>query len=137
MRMLTKYLLWLTLLLAAAILSPGSPQTGEQSDASFVAGNWKLVTLSNPNSSRTVTFTNNLAGIYCTTDNRNQKNIPNAVYKDGNLYFRVPDLQVYFEMRKVGDRFEGKMTLYGTNDKTAPEPVRMTKDAPKACEQPK
>ncbi|HKR13833.1 MAG TPA: hypothetical protein VJT15_17340 [Pyrinomonadaceae bacterium] len=128
MRMLTKYFLWLTLLLAAAILSPGSPQTGEQSDASFIAGDWTLVTLSDQEAKRLITFDTNLAGKYYTSTNE-EKGIPNATYKGDYLYFRVPELHIFFEMRKVDKRrFEGKMTRYNTNDKTTPEPVQMTKN---------
>jgi hypothetical protein len=76
-----------------------------------------------------VTFTDtSLAGTYYTNDNQ-PKRISNAVYKDGYLYFKIPELQLYFEMRRVGDRFDGKMTVYGTSEKRAPEPMRMTKSS--------
>ena len=128
MRTLTKYSLCLTLLLSAAILSSGFQKTSQQSESSFLVGEWTLINLSYPDSERTVKFTldTNLAGEYYASDNK-PRSITNAVYKDDSLYFKVPELQIYFEMRKVNDRFEGKMTKYGTNDRRAGEPVRMTK----------
>lgn len=118
--------LCLTLLLAVAILNPGF-QARAQTENDFVVGTWTLTNLSYPNDGRKMVFSDtSLAGIYYTNNNQ-EKRISNAVYKDGNLYFRIPDLQLYFEMRRVGNRFDGKMTVYGTSEKRAPEPVRMTK----------
>jgi len=111
-----------------AILIPGCQETRAQTDTSFIVGTWTLTNLSYPNDGRRVVFTDtSLSGTYYTNDNQ-PKRISNAVYRDGNLYFKIPELQLYFEMRRVGDRFDGKMTVYGTNEKRAPEPMRMTKN---------
>ena len=127
MRMFTECSLCLTLLLAGAVLSTGF-QKAPPSDNSFVVGTWTLTNLSYPSDGRVITFTDTtLAGTYY-TNARQKKRITNAVYKDGYLYFKIPELQLYFEMRRVGARFDGKMTFYGTNEKRAPEPVRMTKN---------
>lgn len=127
MRTLTKYSLCLTLLLTVAIPGNGFQKNPEQSDNSFMVGMWTLTNLSYPGDGRLIIFTDtSLAGTYYTND-KHQKRISNAVYKDGYLYFKIPELQLYFEMRKVGNRFDGKMTVYGTNEKRAPEAVRMTK----------
>lgn len=124
MRTLTRYSLCLTLLLAVAILSSGF----QQSENTFIVGTWTLTNLSYPNDGRRIIFTDtSLAGTYYTNDNK-EKRITNAIYKDGYLYFKIPELQLYFEMRRVGNRFDGKMTVYGTNEKRAPEPMRMTKN---------
>ena len=128
MRTLTRYSLCLTLLLAVAILTPGFQKPREQSDNTFIVGTWTLTNLSYPGDGRRIIFTDtSLAGVYYNNKNQ-QKRISNAVYKDGYLYFKIPELQLYFEMRKVGNRFDGKMTVYGTGEKRAPEPVRMTKN---------
>jgi len=128
--MFTECSLCLTLLLAGAMLSTGFQKPREQSDNSFIVGSWTLTNLSYPGDGRVITFTDtSLAGTYY-TNAKQQKRISNAVYKEGYLYFKIPDLQLYFEMRKVGSRFDGKMTFYGTNEKRAPEPVRMTKNTP-------
>src|SRR5215211_4216924 len=128
MRMITECSLCLTLLLGGALLSIGFHKTGEQSENSFIVGTWTLTNLSNPGDGRIIAFTDtSLAGTYYTND-KQQKRISNAVYKDGYLYFKIPDLQLYFEMRRVGNRFDGKMTFYGDSEKRAPEPVRMTKN---------
>jgi len=128
MRTLTRYSLCLTLLLAVAILSPGFQKTRAQTENSFIVGTWTLTNLSYPKDGRKIVFTDtSLAGTYFTNGNQ-QKRITNAVYRDGYLYFKIPELQLYFEMRRVGNRFDGKMTIYGTNEKRAPEPVRMTKN---------
>jgi hypothetical protein len=127
MRTFTRYFLCLTLLLAVAI-SSGFQKTRAQTDNAFVVGTWTLTNLSYPNDGRKIVFTDaTLAGTYYTNGNQ-QKRISSAVYKDGNLYFKIPELQLYFEMRKVGNRFDGKMTFYGTSEKRAPEPMRMTKN---------
>ena len=128
MRTFTKYFLCLTLVLAVATLSPGFQKTRAQSDNSFIVGTWTLTNLAYPSDGRQIVFTDtSLAGTYY-TNNRQQKRISNAVYRDGYLYFKIPELQLYFEMRRVGNRFDGKMTVYGTSEKRAPEPVRMTKN---------
>ena len=128
MRTFTRRSLCLTLLLAVVILISGCQETRAQSDNTFIVGTWTLTNLSYPNDGRRVVFTDtSLAGTYYTNDNQ-PKRISNAVYRDGNLYFKIPELQLYFEMRRVGDRFDGKMTIYGTNEKRAPEPMRMTKN---------
>jgi len=67
-----------------------------------------------------------LAGTYFTSEGK-PKPISNARFKGGNFYFDVPDLNLYFEMRFVKDRLEGKMTAPSTTEKRTPQPVRMTK----------
>lgn len=126
MRILTRYFLCLTLLLTVTVLSSGFPGTSQQSDKSFIVGDWILTNLNYPSDGRLITIDADFAGTYHTGD-KQQKRIANVVYKGDILYFKVPELQLYFEMRKVNNYLDGKMTFYGTNDKRAPEPVRMTK----------
>jgi len=67
-----------------------------------------------------------LVGTYATT--KGEKNpITNAKFNRGYFYFDVPDLNLYFEMRFVKDRLEGKMTAPSTTEKRTPQPVRMTR----------
>src|SRR6185436_16655348 len=115
------YSLCLTLLLAVAILSPGFQKTRAQTDNTFIVGSWTLTNLSYPSDRRKIIFTNtSLTGTYYNNNNQ-QKRISNAVYKGGYLYFKIPELQLYFEMRWAGNRFDGKMTVYGTSEKRVPE----------------
>lgn len=113
------------ILLVAVTGSQGSTQT--RNNSASIAGRWTLINLAYPNDRREIVFNSNLAGSYYTSD-RQAKRISDAVYKGGALYFKVPDLQLYFEMRRVGDRFDGKMTRYGSVERRAPEAVRMTKN---------
>jgi len=86
-----------------------------------------MTVLAYPSDGRRVVFEDtNLSGVYYTS-NGQAKRIANAVYRDGNLYFTIPDLQLYFELRWLANHFDGKMTAYSSSEKKAPEPVRMTR----------
>lgn len=93
-----------------------------------VEGNWTLTKVGDTDG-RTIKFVidkTQLKGTYLTRQGE-EKPISGARFNRRYLYFKVPDLQLYFEMRLVGDHFEGKMTVYSTTEKRAPEPVRMTR----------
>jgi hypothetical protein len=100
---------------------------GAQDETSFLVGTWTLARTANPNDPRQIQFNAQLEGTYRNSQNQ-EKPIKNAKYKSGYLYFTVPDLQLYFEMRKVKDRFEGKMTVFNPTEKRMPEPVIMRKN---------
>jgi hypothetical protein len=126
MRILATFLILLSLVTTAAA-GPTRPAEGPVAAQDFIVGSWTMTVLAYPDDGRRVDFENaNLAGVYYTS-NGQPKPIANAVYRDGNLYFTIPDLQLYFELRWTGNHFDGKMTAYSTSEKKAPEPVRMTK----------
>jgi len=103
-------------------------KTGPPSQNGFVVGKWTLTRANSANDGRQIEFNNaRLEGTYRTSQGK-QIPIKNARYKNGYLYFNVPDLRLYFEMRKVGDHFEGKMTAFSVTEKKMPEAVLMTKN---------
>lgn len=102
-----------------------SVQVRGQSPASVV-GNWTLTTLSDSNG-RDISFRmagGRLEGTYFTS-RREPKSISNARFSRGFFYFEVPDLKLYFELRPIKDRFEGKMYAYSSTEKRVPEPVKL------------
>lgn len=126
--LLTCYLIAVTvtaLLLAEGRVAAFQP-TGPPIQNSFVAGKWTLTRANSANDGRLIEFNNVLEGTYRTSQGK-QVPIKNARYKNGYLYFNVPDLQLIFEMRKVEDHFEGKMTVFSATEKKIPEAVLMTK----------
>lgn len=101
-------------------------QARAQNPASVV-GNWTLTTVSD-RAGRRIKFeirNGRLEGAYYTSGNI-EKPISEARFSRGYLSFKVPTLRLYFEVRLVRDRFEGKMIAYGTNKKT-PERVQMSR----------
>jgi|SRR5215203_6078336 len=125
MRILATCLILISLVTVAAA---GPPLETPVEQQNFIVGSWTMTVLAYPTDGRRVVFEDaNLAGTYYTSNGQG-KRIANAVYRDGNLYFTIPDLQLYFELRWAGNHFDGKMTAYSTSQKRAPEPVRMTKN---------
>jgi hypothetical protein len=93
-----------------------------------LAGEWTLTAVSDP-TGRDITFWpqgRGLVGTYKTSGGT-EKPITNARIIRGHYYFDVPDLGLYFAMRFVRGRFEGKLTAYSTTEKKAPQPVRMVR----------
>lgn len=93
-----------------------------------VVGDWTLIAVSDRNG-RDINFSmqnGRLAGTYFTSKGE-KKPISNIRFNRGSFYFDVPDLNLYFEMRFVKDRLEGKMTTPSTTEKRTPQPVRMTR----------
>jgi hypothetical protein len=128
--LLTCYLIALTA--TTLLISEGRvaafQETGPPSQNGFVVGKWTLTRANSANDGRQIEFNAGLEGTYRTSQGK-QIPIKNARYKKNEyLYFNVPDLQLYFEMRKVGDHFEGKMTVFSATEKKTPEPVLMTKN---------
>jgi len=116
-----------TILLIAVTGSAQSTQIPPRNDSASIVGNWTLINLAYPKDRRTIVFDPNLGGSYYTND-RQPKRISDVIYKGGLLYFKVPELRLYFTMRRVGERFDGKMIVYGGTDRRAPEAVRMTRN---------
>ena len=119
------------LALTNSLMYPGQGRAlqtkGAQNQTSFLVGTWTLTTTAKPNDPRQIKFNARLEGTY--RNSQNQENpIKNVKYKNGYLYFNVPDQKLYFEMRKVKDRFEGKMTVFSPTEKRTPEPVIMSKN---------
>lgn len=120
--------LFFTTLTAPEGLASCFQTKGRQPSTNTVAGTWTLTRVGETDG-RTIKFVvdrTRLKGTYF-TQQREEKPITSARFNRGYLYFKVPDLQLYFEMRLLGDHFEGKMTQYSMTEKRAPEPVRMTR----------
>lgn len=130
MKILLKYCLT-ALAVTTLLMSEGQvrpfPKAGVQDQTSFVVGTWTLTRTANPKDQRQLNFNARLEGTYRNSQNK-ETPIKNVKYKDGYLYFNVPDLHLYFEMRKVGDHFEGRLTVFSATEKKKPEAVVMTKN---------
>jgi len=116
-----------TVMLLLIVAAPAFRADGRQS-LNSIAGNWTL-TKAGDADGRTIKIVadrTQLRGSYVTR-NQGEKSISNASFSRGRLTFKVPDLQLYFDMRLVGGRFEGKMTAYSLTEKRAPESVLMTR----------
>jgi hypothetical protein len=116
----------IVLLLAIAAATSSGQARGQSPDS--VAGDWTLTTLSD-SSGRDINFKiekGRLEGTYVTSK-KERKSIRNARFSRGYFYFEVPDLQLYFELRLVKDRYEGKMSAYSSSEKRVPEPVKMSR----------
>jgi hypothetical protein len=118
-------LLLFIILLIAIMGSAASEQDPPQNENAFIETKWTLINLAYPKDKRYVVFDQNLGSAYFTK--AGPKPISNIKYRNGLLYFEVPQLHLSFKMRRVGERFDGKMTIYDGTDRRAPEAVRMTK----------
>ena len=124
--------MFLFLLVSVGLLLPltarGQVTQVRQTNPS-VRGSWSLVlTRYASQEPRTLEFTQAgsvINGVYI-TKNGERKSISSARISNGHFYFRVTDLNLYFEMRFVGTRLlEGKMTDYSSRVKKPADPVRM------------
>lgn len=121
------------LLIITAPAAPWGPALAFRADGrqslSSIAGNWTLTKVGDTDGGRTIRLVverAQLKGSYITRQGE-EKPIGSASFRRGRLSFKVPDLQLYFDMRLVGNRLEGKMTTYSLTEKRAPESVIMTR----------
>src|SRR5215813_472561 len=115
--------LFITTLIAPIGLTLSFKAKVRQVSNSIVKGTWTLVGDTNGRTIKFVMEKTLLKGTFVTKDGIEQR-ISNVRFSRDYLYFKVPDLKLYFEMRLVGDHFEGKISIYDATEKKAPEPVR-------------